>query len=50
MAGNILHEWLETIPASKILGFGGDYIIPEGSYGHAVMARQVVTQVLCDKI
>jgi len=50
MAGNILHEWLETIPANKILGFGGDYIIPEGSYGHARLARQVIVQVLAQKV
>ena len=25
-------------------------MIVEGAYGHSVMTRQVVTQVLCDKI
>jgi hypothetical protein len=50
LAANVLHEWLETIPASKILGFGGDFIIVEGAYGHSVMARSVVAKVLSEKV
>jgi len=50
LAAQILHEWLETIPVNKILAFGGDFIIVEGAYGHSVMARQVVSQVLSDKV
>ncbi len=50
IAANILHEWLETVPVNKILGFGGDFIIVEGAYGHAVMARQVVARVLSEKV
>jgi uncharacterized protein len=49
-AGRILHEWLETIPVSKILGFGGDFIIVEGAYGHSRLARQVVARVLAEKV
>jgi predicted TIM-barrel fold metal-dependent hydrolase len=46
----MLHEAIETVPANKIFAFGGDFIIPEGAYGHSVMARQVVRRVLTEKI
>jgi predicted TIM-barrel fold metal-dependent hydrolase len=50
MAGRILHELLDTVPVSKILGFGGDFIIVEGTYGHSRMARQVISQVLAERV
>ena len=50
LAAGILHEWLETIPVSKIFGFGGDFIIVEGAYGHSWLARQVVNRVLAEKV
>ncbi|HTX55371.1 MAG TPA: amidohydrolase family protein [Candidatus Baltobacteraceae bacterium] len=46
----MLHEAIETLPANKIFAFGGDFIIPEGSYGHSVMARSVVSRVLAEKV
>jgi uncharacterized protein len=46
----MLHEAIETVPANKIFAFGGDFIIPEGSYGHSRMARQVVSRVLVEKV
>jgi uncharacterized protein len=46
----MLHEAIETIPANKIFAFGGDFIVPEGSYGHSVMARRVVSRVLTEKV
>jgi predicted TIM-barrel fold metal-dependent hydrolase len=49
-AARMLHEAIETVPANKIFAFGGDFIIPEGAYGHSVMARQVVSRVLTEKI
>lgn len=49
-AAAILHQWLETIPVAKILGFGGDWIIVEGAYGHSRIARQVVARVLAEKV
>jgi len=45
-----LHEWLETVPASKIMAFGGDYNRVESVYGHSVMAREVVAKVLVEKV
>jgi hypothetical protein len=44
-----LHEFLETVPANKIFGFGGDYRYPELSYAHAKMARRNIAQVLAEK-
>lgn len=45
-----LSDMLDTVPANKIHGFGGDYIFAEGTYGHAVMARREIARVLCEKI
>jgi len=44
-----LHEYLETVPVNKLLGFGGDYRYPELSYAHARMARSNIAQVLAEK-
>jgi uncharacterized protein len=49
-ARNILDEWLDLVPANKILGFGGDYLFVEGAYGHACIARENVARVLADKV
>lgn len=45
-----LHEFLETVPANKIMAFGGDYRYPELSYAHSVMARRNVARVLNEKV
>jgi hypothetical protein len=45
-----LHEWIETVPANKIMGFGGDYSFVEAVYAHSVMARQVIADVLISKV
>jgi len=45
-----LHEWLETVPANKIMAFGGDFLNVEGIYGHLLFARQVVANVLIAKV
>jgi hypothetical protein len=45
-----LDEWIDTVPASKIFGFGGDYIFVEGVYAHAILARENVARVLAGKI
>jgi predicted TIM-barrel fold metal-dependent hydrolase len=50
VARQTLHEWIETLPANKIFGFGGDYIFVEGSYAHSRMARSNVAQVLAEKV
>ena len=46
----MLHEWLDTVPESKILAFGGDYCFVEGVYGHAEMARENVAKVLTERV
>ncbi len=45
-----LGEWLETVPSNKIFAFGGDYQTVEGVYGHSVIARQNITEVLAKKV
>ena len=45
-----LSDMLDTVPANKIHGFGGDYIFVEGAYAHAVMARREIARVLCEKV
>ncbi len=48
-ARTILSEWLDTVPANKILAFGGDYRFVEGVYGHLVIARRNIAAVLQEK-
>ncbi|RLD63192.1 MAG: hypothetical protein DRI95_12025 [Bacteroidetes bacterium] len=45
-----LHEWIETVPANKIMAFGGDYSFVEAVYAHSVMARQIIAKVLIAKV
>ncbi|MEN8157190.1 MAG: amidohydrolase family protein [Bacteroidota bacterium] len=45
-----LYEWLETVPASKIMAFGGDHFYVEGAYAHQVIAREVIAKVLIRKV
>ena len=49
-ARRILSEWIETLPSNKIFGFGGDYLIVEGAYAHAKMARDNIARVLAEKV
>lgn len=49
-AARMLHEAIETVPANKLFAFGGDFIIPEGAYGHSVLARRTVTRVLTEQV
>ena len=45
-----LSDWLDEVPANKILGFGGDYLFVEGVYGHSVIARENIAKVLASKV
>ena len=45
-----LHEWLETVPANKIMAFGGDFLNVENVYGHLLFAKQIVSKVLIAKV
>ena len=49
-AVNALVEYLDSVPASKISGFGGDYVLLDGVYGHQYMARQNIARALAIKI
>jgi len=49
-ARRALSEFLDAVPANKIHGYGGDFIFVEGTYGHAVMAREGIARVLADKV
>ncbi len=45
-----LSEMLDTVPANKLHGFGGDFIFVEGAYAHVKIARREIARVLCEKI
>jgi hypothetical protein len=45
-----LEEALDTIPANKIFGFGGDYCFVEGVYGHLKIARENIALALANKV
>ncbi|MEM2876369.1 MAG: amidohydrolase family protein, partial [Candidatus Bathyarchaeia archaeon] len=49
-ARDALSEWLDTVPSNKIFGFGGDYRLIEGVYGHSVIARENISRVLAEKV
>ncbi|MFC2076539.1 amidohydrolase family protein [candidate division KSB1 bacterium] len=46
----LLDEAIETVPADKLIAFGGDSGLPEIAYGHAVIARETLAKVLADKV
>jgi predicted TIM-barrel fold metal-dependent hydrolase len=45
-----LSEFLDAVPANKVHGYGGDFIFIEGSYGHAIMAKENIARVLAEKV
>lgn len=45
-----LNEWLETVPVSKLIGFGGDAMVVENVYSELITARKIISQVLSSKI
>lgn len=49
VAARNLTEWLDTVPGSK-LEWGGDCQHVEAVYGHVLQVRQVVAQVLAEKV
>lgn len=51
-AREALDEVLDTVPTNKIIGFGADYHYPavEKIYGHLVMAKENMAEVVADKI
>ncbi|MFH0842539.1 MAG: amidohydrolase family protein [Bacteroidota bacterium] len=45
-----LNEWLEMVPASKLIAFGGDMMSVENVYSEVVTAKQIISNVLCNKV
>lgn len=51
MTVSVLDEWLDMVPYTKILGFGGDYSRPvEKVYGHLQMALDNIATVLAGRV
>ena len=46
----ILDEWMDLVPGYRILGFGSDVGFPEFVYGHLVMARHCIADILAKKV
>lgn len=46
----ILSEWLELFSYTKISGFGGDYRVLDGVYGHQYLARRNIAAALSEKV
>ena len=49
-ARQILADWLDLVPANKILGFGDDLRHIELVYGHLYEARRNIAHVLADRV
>ncbi|MBM4078835.1 MAG: hypothetical protein FJ278_03980 [Planctomycetes bacterium] len=45
-----LSEWIDLVPGARILGFGSDVHWPEMIYGHLLMARSCLADVLAEKV
>jgi len=45
-----LNEWLETVPASKLMAFGGDAMVVENVYSELIVAKTIISNVLCNKV
>jgi hypothetical protein len=49
-AAGYLDEWLETVPVSKIMAFGGDQRCVENTYGELKIAKKIISDVLIAKV
>jgi predicted TIM-barrel fold metal-dependent hydrolase len=45
-----LNEWLETVPVSRIMAFGGDAMVVENVYSELKIAKRIISDVLCNKV
>ena len=50
IAKNALNTWIDMVPKNKIMGFGGDYFVPEKVYGHLSMAKENICRALSEKV
>jgi hypothetical protein len=47
---DFLKKYLVTVPANKLLTFGGDYIPVEPVLGHAILARHGIAESLIELV
>lgn len=45
-----LSEWLEIVPSNKIFAWGGDQMVIEHSYASLLLAKDLIADVIVDKI
>jgi predicted TIM-barrel fold metal-dependent hydrolase len=45
-----ISEWLEIVPANKIFAWGGDHGIIDWSYASLMLAKELVADVLAEKV
>jgi len=51
MTQHMLNEWIDLVPVSKIIGFGGDNCFsPEKTYGVLVLARENIARALAVRV
>jgi len=49
-ASSALDEWLDSVPATKIMAFGGDCGHEDHVYAHLLIAKETISQVLAQKV
>lgn len=45
-----LNEWLETVPVSRLMAFGGDCMSVENVYSELATAKRLISRTLCNKV
>lgn len=45
-----INEWLETVPVSRLMAFGGDCMVVENIYSELTTAKRIISKVLCNKV
>ena len=45
-----LSEWLEIVPSNKIFAWGGDQMVIEHSYASLLLAKDLIADVIVDKV
>lgn len=45
-----LNEWLETVPAGRLMAFGGDAMVVENVYSELITAKRIISNVLTNKV
>ncbi len=45
-----LNQWLEMVPVNRLIAFGGDAMAVENVYSELILARNIVSDVLSEKV